>query len=154
MTKTVQFTQSIRSWMDVFMHRSMRGWGLFAKSTGLSMPQFSILMQLHHKGAYAMSKVSEGFDITPAAASQLVDKLVHSGLIERTEDPQDRRAKLLTLTDKGREIIQQGIEERYRWVDQLAEKLTDEERVQVSEALDLMTQAAEDIEGMPFQQAA
>ena len=154
MTKQLQFKQSIRAWMDVFMNRSMRGWGRFAKSTGLSMPQFSILMQLHHKGAYGMSKVSEGFDITPAAASQLVDKLVHSGLIERAEDPQDRRAKLLTLTDKGRELIQQGIEERYRWVDQLAEKLTDEERLQVSAALDLMTQAAEDIEAVSFQPAA
>jgi hypothetical protein len=44
MTKYLQFTQSIRSWMDIFMHRSMRGWGRFAKSTGLSMPQFGVLM--------------------------------------------------------------------------------------------------------------
>ncbi|MGE5642724.1 MAG: MarR family winged helix-turn-helix transcriptional regulator, partial [Byssovorax cruenta] len=93
--KHVQFTQSIRAWMDIFMHRSMRGWGRFAKSTGLSMPQFSVLMQLHYRGACGMSKVSEGFDISPAAASQLVDKLVQSGYIQRVEDPEDRRAKLL-----------------------------------------------------------
>ena len=75
MTKPVQFTQAIRSWMDVFMHRSMRGWGRYAKSTGLSMPQFSIMMQLHYRGACGMSKISEGYDITPAAASQLVSSL-------------------------------------------------------------------------------
>ena len=120
MTNSPQFTKSIRKWMDVFMHRSMRGWGLFAKSTGLSMPQFSILMQLHHKGACNMSEISERFEITPAASSQLVDKLVQSGLMAREEDPHDRRAKLLNLTDKGRELVLQGIEERYRWVDQLA----------------------------------
>jgi len=57
MTNSLQFTQSIHEWMDVFMHRSMRGWGLFAKSIGLSMPQFSILMQLHHKGAFGMSEI-------------------------------------------------------------------------------------------------
>lgn len=154
MTRSVQFSQAIRSWMDVFMHRSMRGWGLFAKSTGLSMPQFSILMQLHHKGVCGLSDISERFDVTNAAASQLVDKLVQSRLIQREEDPHDRRAKLLNLTDKGRELIQQGIEERYRWVDQLAGKLTAEERAKVTEALNIMTQAARELEAEPIQQAA
>lgn len=144
--RSVQFMQAIRAWMDIFMHRSMRGWGLFAKSTGLSMPQFSVLMQLHHKGACGMSEISERFEVTPAAASQLVDKLVQNGFIVREEDPNDRRAKLLDLTDKGRELLERGFQERYRWADQLAGRLTAEERVQVSEALNIMTRAAEELE--------
>jgi DNA-binding MarR family transcriptional regulator len=108
MTKLAQFNQSIRAWMDVFMNRSMRSWHLFAKSTGLSMPQFSVLMQLHHKGACGMSDISERFEITPAAASQLVDKLVQGGLVQREEDPTDRRAKLLNLTEKGGELDPAG----------------------------------------------
>jgi DNA-binding MarR family transcriptional regulator len=150
MTISPEFSQAIRSWMDVFMQRSMRGWVLFAKSMGLSMPQFSILMQLHHRGNCAIGDVSDRFDITNAAASQLVDKLVQSGLIQREEDPYDRRAKLLNLTDKGRELIQQGIEERYRWVDELAGKLTIEERAKVTEALNIMTQAAKELEAEPI----
>ena len=149
MKKSVQFEQAIRSWMDVFMNRSMRGWGHFAKSTGLSIPQFSLLMQMHHKGACGMSQVSERFEITPAAASQLVDKLVQSGFVQRVEDPHDRRAKLLNLTDKGRDLIQQGVEERYRWVDELAGQLTAEERAQISDALNIMTQAAQELESEP-----
>lgn len=145
MTKST-FNQSVRAWMDVFMHRSMRGWAQFAKSSGLSMPQFSILMQLHHKGAFGMSHVSERFEITPAAASQLVDKLVQSGYIQREEDPNDRRAKLLNLTDKGRGFIQRGTQERYRWVDELAGKLSAAERAKISEALDMMTKAVKELE--------
>jgi len=135
--------------MDVFMHRSMRGWGLFAKSIGLSMPQFSILMQLHHKGAFGMSEISERFEITPAAASQLVHKLVQNGFVAREEDPHDRRAKLLNLTDKGRDVIQQGFDERYRWLDQLSARLTEDERIQISEALDIMTRVVQDMEAEP-----
>src|SRR5687768_18349491 len=146
MTKSPQFSEAIRSWMDVFMHRSMRGWGLFAKSTGLSMPQFSMMMQLHYKGACGMSQVSERFEITPAAASQLVDKLVQSGLIKRDEDPHDRRAKVLNITDKGRELIQRGIEERYRWMDELAKYLSADEKDKVSEALTTLTEAAQKLE--------
>jgi len=154
MSKSVQFTQAIRSWMDVFMSRSMRGWGLFAKSTGLSMPQFGLLMQMHHKGPCGMSQVSERFEITPAAASQLVDKLVQNGFIQREEDPNDRRAKLLNLTDEGRELIQRGMQERYRWVDELGERLTPEERVKITEALNIMTEAAKELEAEPVQPTA
>jgi len=153
MTKEVQFSQAIRSWMDIFMSRSMRGWGRFAKSAGLSMPQFGLLMQMHHKGPCGMSEVSERFEITPAAASQLVDKLVQGGLIQRVEDPNDRRAKLLSLTDKGKELVLNGMQERYRWVDELGSKLSAEERAQVSEALNIMTRVAQELEE-PAQQAA
>ena len=115
------------------------------------MPQLGILMQLHYRENCGISDIGDRFHITNAAASQLADKLVQSGLIRREEDPQDRRAKLLNLTDKAKELIQQSLEERYRWVDQLAGKLTPEERAKVAEALQIMTQAAKELEAEPFQ---
>jgi len=146
MTNSILFSQSLRAWMDIFMHRSMRGWNHFAKSTGLSMPQISILMQLHHKGPCGMSEVSNRFDISAAAASQLVEKLVHAGYLERAEDPTDRRAKLLTLSAKGEELIQKGTEERYHWLDDLTSKLSTVEQTKVVEALDILTKAAQTME--------
>jgi DNA-binding MarR family transcriptional regulator len=143
------FIQIIRQFMDTAMHQALHERLHFAKSVGLSMPQFSILIQLHFRGVCGMSEVSERFEITPAAASQLVDKLVQNGLIRREEDPHDRRAKCLNLTDKGRELIQRNIEERYRWVDKLAEKLTAEERAKVTEAMNIMTKAAKELETEP-----
>ena len=144
MTKSPPVTQSLRTWMDVFMHRSMRGWTHFAKSTGLSMPQFSILMQLHHKGICGVSEISERFDISNAAASQLVDKLVQSGYIERDEDPSDRRAKVLKISPAGLKLVEEGISERYRWMDELTSQLNAEERVKVAEALTILTAAAKE----------
>ena len=146
MSEAFQFSTIVHRWMDIFMHRSWRSWNHLAKSSGLSMPQFGILMQVHHRGNCAIGDIGEHFDITNAAASQLVEKLVQGGLIQREEDPQDRRAKVLNLTEKGRKFIQHGIEERHRWVDKLAGKLTAEERVKVMEALQLMTQAAHELE--------
>ncbi len=146
MTKPTQFSKSLRAWMDVFMHRSMRGWNHYAKSTGLSMPQFSILMQLHHKGPCGMSEVSERFDISAAAASQLVDKLVQAGYLERAEDPNDRRAKLLTLSVKGGDLIKQGVEERYRWMDDLVNTLSAEDQKKTADALEILIKAAGQLE--------
>ena len=149
MPKSTPITQPLRAWMDVFMHRSMRGWSQFAKTTGLSMPQFSILMQLHYKGDCGMSQVSERFDISPAAASQLVEKLVQGGLIERVEDPNDRRAKLLSLSKKGTQLVERGIQERYRWMDELTNTINSDERARVVEALTILTEAAHRLEEKP-----
>lgn len=154
MASTSQLIQTIRQFMDFAMHHSMREHSHFAKANGISMPQLGILMQLHYRSNCAISDIGERFDITNAAASQLADKLVQSGLIQREEDPNDRRAKLLNLADKGRTLIQQGIEERYRWVDQLAGKLTAEERAKVAEALDILTQAAKELETEAAQSTA
>jgi DNA-binding MarR family transcriptional regulator len=149
MTSHPQLIQTMRQFMDIAVHYSMRASGHFMKSRGLSTPQFSILMQLHHRGICGMSQVSEQFGTTPAAASQLVDKLVQNGLVHREEDPQDRRAKSLKLTEKGKELILRGIEERYQWVDPLAGTLTPEERAKVNEALTIMTEAIQKMEAVP-----
>jgi len=154
MITSSQLIQTVRQFMDIAMHHSMRERSQFAKAIGLSMPQFGILMQLHYHGNCGVSDVSGHFDITNAAASQLVDKLVQSGLIQREEDPHDRRAKLLNLTDKGKDLIRRGIEERYRWVDQLAGKLSAEERAKVTEALNIMTRAAKELEIEPIPSVA
>ena len=146
MSKPVQITKSLHAWMDVFMHRSMRSWGRFVKTTGLSMPQFSILMQLHYKGSCGMSEISERSNVTAAAASQLVEKLVQSELIERTEDPNDRRAKQLSLSKKGAKLVEQGIEERHRWMDELAGNISAEESGLVVEALEILIRAAGHLE--------
>ena len=154
MVDQTQLSQILRKWMDTVTHRSMRGWAHHAKTSGMSVPQFSILMQLHYRGACDISGISERFDITSAAASQLVDKLVRSKFIKREEDLQDRRAKMLNLTEKGRDLIQRGKEERYRWLDQLSEKLTVEELEKVTDALNIMTRAAQELEAEPIQELA
>ena len=146
MPKPVQISQPLRQWVEATTHRSMRDQSRYAKSTGLSMPQFSILMQLHYRGHCGIGDISERFDITNAAASQLVEKLFQSGLLDRAEDPNDRRAKQVTLSAKGRELIDKSIDERFRWVDELVINLKGEEREKVKEALEILTVAAQKLD--------
>jgi DNA-binding MarR family transcriptional regulator len=146
MTSCPEFLQTIRQFLDIVLHHLMSERFQIAKANGLSMQQLGILMQLHHRGNCGISDLSDRFDITAAAASQLVDKLVQSGLIRREEDPHDRRAKLVNLTEKGKELVRQAGEAHYRWVDQLAGKLTADQRTQISEALIILTEAVREIE--------
>ena len=146
MSSPAQLVQILRQFMDVAMHRSMRERSHFAKATGLSMPQFGILMQLHYRGNCGISDISERFDITSPAASQMVEKVAQSGLIERSEDPSDRRVKHITLSPKGKAMIEKGTRERYRWVDELVTRLNAAEREKVAEALGILNRAAKELD--------
>ncbi|GAB4528763.1 MAG: hypothetical protein Fur0018_15040 [Anaerolineales bacterium] len=140
------FSQIVGRWMDAFMHRSMRGWFRFVKTTGLTMPQFSLLMQIRHRGACGISEISERFGITPAATSQLVEKLVQADLLIRTEDPHDRRARVVNISPAGRALIEQGAAERYRWMERLGENLSPEDRETVKAGMLILLRAAETLD--------
>ncbi len=139
-------TQIIRKALDAIAHRTTRDSRRYVKSTGISMPQFVVLMLLHHQGLCSISEIGERMDITSAATSQLVDKLVQGGLIEREEDPNDRRVKQITLSVKGREMIRRGIDERYRWVESLAREMGPEEREKIGVAMSWLTDMLKKLE--------
>lgn len=146
MTDFIQISKSLRQWVDVTTHRSMRDQSRYVKSLGFSMPQFFLLMQVYYRKQCGISDLSEHMEITAAAASQTVEKLVQSGLLDRAEDPSDRRAKQITLSIKGRELIEKSINERFRWVDELTANLSADEQKKVSQALDILTEATKRVE--------
>ncbi len=143
MKNSVQIKTALRRWMEIVMTRSMHDWVHYVKNSGISMPQFRLLMQLYYQDtSCGISQISDDMSITNAAASQLVDKMVQSGLLMRAEDPNDRRAKQVTISERGREFVKDGIEQRYLWVNELAENLNAEERESIMGALTILTDRA------------
>lgn len=146
MTIPDKFTLVLRDWSETFMRRSMRDFVQFSKDSGLTLPQMSTLFHLHHGSSCGVSDVGELLGVTNAAASQMVDRLVQYDLIERSEDPIDRRMKQLKLTNKGRAIVQESIEARKRWMAKLTNAITPDEQVSIIIALTILTNAAHDLE--------
>jgi DNA-binding MarR family transcriptional regulator len=93
-----------------------------------------------------LTDVANRLGITTAATSQLVDKLVQSQMVERTEDEHDRRVKQLTLTAKGREWVEQAMQARMKWTASMAENLSSEQRAAAMRSLDDMMSA---LRGLP-----
>jgi DNA-binding MarR family transcriptional regulator len=79
------------------------------KQRGLSTPQIHALMYIFHASECQVSDIGALADVSNAAASQLVERLVQQGLVERREDPKDRRNKLVTLSEKGRELFHESV---------------------------------------------
>jgi DNA-binding MarR family transcriptional regulator len=142
MSTEEKFTQVLRDWVETFMRRSMHEFVIFSKDSGLSMTQMHTLFHLHHCNTCGVSDVGERLGVTNAAASQLVDRLVHFGMVVRIEDPIDRRAKQLSLTNKGNDLVARSIEARRNWMEHLTTELTADEQRSIITALSMLTAAA------------
>jgi len=102
-------------------------------------------MRLFHGEICSVSDIGAHLKVTNAAASQTVEQLVQMGLLERTEDPADRRTKQIKLTPKGRTLVEKGIEARSQWFEALANALTPEQQAMIISALTILTEAANKI---------
>ena len=142
------FAASLQQWVEVSMRHSMHDFVRFARQAGLSMPQIGALFHISHKGS-SVSDLGEHLGVSNAAASQMLERLVQQGFISRLEDPNDRRFKQLTLTAKGRQVLQAAIRARQDWLFELAAMLTEAEQQQVGAALELLTEKAQQLERLP-----
>jgi MarR family 2-MHQ and catechol resistance regulon transcriptional repressor len=141
MSEKQETVDVIRRWMGAFTMRSMEDWRRFVRAHGLSMPQAGLLMRLFHGGGCEVHAIGHHMDISSAAASQLVDRLVQGGLVVRTENPDDRRVRQITITAKGRALMETGLEERDRWVDELVEFIPADQRALVLRSLPILIDA-------------
>jgi DNA-binding MarR family transcriptional regulator len=141
-----ELTETFHILMDVITTRSIQERSHYVKASGLSLPQFGILMYLYYRNSSGVSHISEYLNVSVAAASQMVERLVQNGLVERTEEPNDRRVKHLTLTRKGRALVETGLATMHLWVDAVVERLTQDECGQVEKGLAILARYLQQIQ--------
>jgi DNA-binding MarR family transcriptional regulator len=67
----------------------------------LSPVAYSMLMALNDSGPQRASDLVEIFSVDKGAVSRQVQALLELGLIERSPDPEDRRAMILAISEEG-----------------------------------------------------
>jgi DNA-binding MarR family transcriptional regulator len=144
-----QFSEVLHGWVKVFMRRNGQDYKHFMDETGLSFSQVNTLMRLHFAGQADISDISQQMGITNAAASQLVERMVRLGLLDRMADPIDRRIKRLALTPEGHALAEKLVVIRRKWMEQFTNSLTSRQRETISDALQVLTEAARNMETKP-----
>jgi len=135
----------LQYWLHGFVRRSMVDFIRYAKEHGLSRSQVGAMFQIHRRGSCSIHDIAGPLGISRAAASQLVDRMVGQGLVVRAEDPDDRRAKVIGLTDEGRCILEEGGRVQHRWLREFVSSLPDEDQVKVVEALQILRDHAAEL---------
>jgi MarR family transcriptional regulator, 2-MHQ and catechol-resistance regulon repressor len=76
------------------------------QDTGLGLTDFAALEALLHKGPLTITDIQSKVPLALGSMTAAVDRLEKKGLILRTPSREDRRAKVLKLSPKGRAVVE------------------------------------------------
>ncbi|MBA3723595.1 MAG: MarR family transcriptional regulator [Candidatus Levybacteria bacterium] len=71
----------------------------------ISIPEWKLLGQLHENGKVKLAVLAGLLSYDPPMVTKLVKQLEKKGLVKRTQDTIDERAKIITITSSGTKLI-------------------------------------------------
>jgi DNA-binding MarR family transcriptional regulator len=129
----------VRAFLHDFHHR--------ARSSGLSLAQINALVHLYYRGPSEVMDFTELMELSPAGASQMIERMVQQGVVRRAESPDDRRVRLVHLTEQGQQIVEASINSQRARIEEMVGTLPEEQKRVFGQALVSLTQRAMEREG-------
>ncbi|KQO77101.1 MarR family transcriptional regulator [Rhizobium sp. Leaf262] len=80
-----------------------------AAALGFSQGQFPILLELWNEDGLTQRQLLDRVDVEQATLANTLARMERDGLIVRKPHPRDRRAQVIELTERGRELELQAI---------------------------------------------
>lgn len=112
------------------------------EESGLSMTQCKALLELGGLGQTAetwqVGDLAEVFGVSVPSMSRAVDALVKEGLATRIEDPDDRRARQVRITAKGKQLVDTLVTVRQTGMRAFAASLSAAQRRKLDAAVDAL----------------
>lgn len=117
-----------------------------ARERSLSVPRMRLLGELAFHGPLRMSDLAYEMGVTPRTITTMVDSLEREDMVVRRPDPDDRRAIIVSLSERAKasDIGQFGEAQREAFA-QLLAPLDAEERRQLYQILNKLSAAWENI---------
>lgn len=100
------------------------------ESLGIGLSDFGVLEALLHKGPMPVNAIGSLIRLTSGSITTAVDRLESKGLVERRNDPGDRRARVVHLTPSGRNLISCAFADHVQAMERAASGLTAAERAE------------------------
>ena len=96
----------------------------------ITMPQFVVLELLHREGQSRMTDLARLINVSTAAMTGIVERLVRDSYVARASDPDDRRIIKVDLTAKGNKAVKNIIDQRKQIFSKVFGVLSEDERDQ------------------------
>src|SRR5262245_33283522 len=100
-------------------------------SVGLTPALFGLLNVLQARPGTNQQEIGSAMGIDPSTMVSLIDQLEEAGLAKRRPHPQDRRAREVAITPKGRRLLERGRQMANGVQDEVLRGLTPAERRQL-----------------------
>ncbi|WP_169542256.1 MarR family winged helix-turn-helix transcriptional regulator [Solirubrobacter soli] len=95
---------------------------------GSSFSQVKMLFLLEDGGEHSVKEIAAHLGLSLPAASRAVDGLVERGFVTRRESEEDRRSRIIALSDYGREVVDRLTRARLATLDTFVAEITPEEQ--------------------------
>jgi DNA-binding MarR family transcriptional regulator len=79
--------------------------GYLQPAHGMGISMFAALVTIDAVGPASQSEVARALDVSRAAVTQRLTRLVERGLVEVVPDPADSRANVVSITSAGRTLL-------------------------------------------------
>ena len=113
------------------------------KPLDLSSGQVACLAELFHRAEpLTQDEISKDLAIDPAATARTVEILIKKGLVERRENPRNRRQKLVSVTPEGKAIKGEFFAALREVENIFQAELSEEERLVAIKLMDRMISSA------------
>ena len=86
-------------------HALRKAFDRLATGLGVTRAQWKVLFKLTRTPGLRQVELADMLDLEPITLCRIVDRLEEAGLVERTRDPEDRRAWRLHVTAKAQPLI-------------------------------------------------
>jgi len=94
----------------------------------LTVTQWAALVALTEEGPQSQNRLGRLAHMDPATTQGVVLRLLERGLIERRDDPNDRRRTIISLNEPGRELVERLTPSAIEANERTLEPLSREER--------------------------
>ena len=98
------------------------------QSIGLTTALFGVLNVLAARAGAIQQELGSAMGIDPSTMVSLIDQLESAGLAKRRPNPKDRRARLVSITPKGRRLLQRARKLAFESEDEVLGGLSGAER--------------------------
>jgi len=130
---------ALRTWLRLLTCHNLiesRLRALLRTQLDTTLPRFDLMAQLaRHPEGIKMGDLSRLLMVSGGNVTGVTDRLVDLGLIERREDPTDRRAYYLALTPEGQKQFHNMATLHEQWVSDIFEGFNEAEMLRVSKLL-------------------
>lgn len=109
----------------------------------VTLTQFRTMAVLADRGQINLSRLAAELDVNASTAMRVIDRLVATGLVSRTENPASRREVVLRLTPSGEELVADVVTKRRGEIAALLRTIGGSEQAALVSALRSFTTAAE-----------
>ncbi|GAA3723495.1 MarR family transcriptional regulator [Gordonia hankookensis] len=97
----------------------------------VSLTQLSALSTLHHEGPMSPGALALAERVQPPSMTRVIASLSDLGMVRREPHPTDGRQAIVTLAERGNEVITAELDAREEWLSARLAELTPHERGQL-----------------------